>query len=102
MQNNISYYEILNLSPKASDEDVRRAYRDLAKKFHPDLNPENRRLAELRFRVITEAYAHLKTREKRIQYNKALRMRAENDNKNTKGFFSQIGEVFFSGQKENG
>ncbi len=95
-----SYYEILNVSPKASDEDVKRAYHIMAKKYHPDLNPQNRRMAELRFRLINEAYAHLKTRPKRIEYNRSVRMQAENDNKNSGGFFSQIGEIFWPKEKE--
>ncbi|MCB1652083.1 MAG: DnaJ domain-containing protein [Alphaproteobacteria bacterium] len=95
-----SYYEILNVSSRASDDEVRRAYRHLAKQFHPDRNPQNRRLAELRFRLISEAYAGLKTRENRIAYNRKLRlqkqnMRAGNDNTRiTKGFWAQFGAFF--------
>jgi len=89
-----SYYEILKISPKASDSDVKRAYHSLAKKFHPDRNPQNRRMAELRFRLISEAYAAIKTQEKRLEYNQSLRLKAQNDNSGT-GFFSQIGEIFW-------
>jgi len=87
MDNWPSYYEILDISPKASDEDVKRAYLYMAKKHHPDMNPQNRRIAELRFRLISEAYMGLKTRQKRIEYNRSLRLKAENDNKNAGGFF---------------
>ena len=100
MDNWPSYYEILDISPKTSDDEVKRAYHFMAKKHHPDLNPQNRRIAELRFRLINEAYAGLKTRKKRIEYNRSLRMKAENDNRNTKGLFSQIGEIFWSRNKE--
>ena len=101
MKNNHSYYEILNVSPSASDEDIQRAYHALAKKCHPDRNPKNRHIAELRFRLITEAYAHLKTREKRAAYNQSLRMQAENDNTNTRGgLFSQIGEILWPRENE--
>ena len=93
VKNNKSYYEILNISPSASDDDIRRAYHNLAKKFHPDRNPKSRHIAELRFRLISEAYAQLKTREKRAKYNRSLRLNAENDNIKS-GFFSQIGDIF--------
>jgi len=90
-----SHYDILNISPKASDEDVKRAYHILAKKFHPDRNPQNRRISELRFRLINEAYAELKTREKRIAYNRKRRLKAQNDNTNqNNGLFAQISEIF--------
>lgn len=90
-----SYYDILNVHPRASDEDIKRAYHSLAKKFHPDLNPQNRRMAELRLRLINEAYAGLKTRESRAQYNHTMRIAAENDNKNGASFFSQVAEIFW-------
>ncbi|MCB9983337.1 MAG: J domain-containing protein [Rhodospirillales bacterium] len=96
----VSYYDILGISPKASDEDIKRAYLGMAKKFHPDRNPQNRRLAELRFQVINEAYAGLKTREKRAHYNRTRRLRAENDNKTNVGVFAQIGEFFRPRNKE--
>lgn len=95
-----SYYEILNVSPKSSDKDIQHAYHSLAKRFHPDRNPKNRRLAELRFRAISEAYEHIKTREKRASYNQHLRMQAENDNPKSNGFFAQIGEIFWPAKKE--
>lgn len=69
----VSYYDVLQLRPGASDADVRSAYYKLAKRFHPDMNPQERRLAELRFRLINEAYAHLKTQDKRALYNLTLK-----------------------------
>lgn len=95
-----SYYEILKVSSKASDDDVKRAYHSLAKKFHPDHNPQNRRMAELRFRLISEAYAALQTGQKRTEYNQSLRLNAENDNSGTSGFLSQIGEIFWPKQRD--
>lgn len=99
MQN--SYYEILRVKPSATDEDVKHAYKSMAKKFHPDLNPQNRRLAELRFHLISEAYSHLKTREQRARYNQRLRQKAENDNNNKGGFFSTISEIFRPQKRES-
>lgn len=98
MEERASYYEILRVSPNASDADVKRAYHILAKKHHPDRNPHNKRLAELRFRLISEAYAGLKTQEKRLRYNKTLYMKAQNDNA---GFFSQLGTIFWPGKGGN-
>jgi DnaJ-class molecular chaperone len=49
------YYKILGVDRKASEEDIRKAYRDLAKQYHPDRNPENKQ-AEERFKEINEAY----------------------------------------------
>jgi curved DNA-binding protein CbpA len=89
-----SYYELLEISPDATDEDIKRAYRRLALKHHPDRkNSQERRLAELRFRAINEAYAHLKTAERRTHYNRTLH--GENDNiQKTVSFWTQIREIF--------
>ncbi len=67
-----TYYDILNVSPRASDDDVRHAYRIQAKRWHPDQNPANREAAERVFRQISRAYLHLKTQPQRNAYNRAL------------------------------
>lgn len=64
------YYDILGVSENADDDAIKKAYRDLARKNHPDLNPNDAR-AEDRFKDISEAYAVLSDREKRKQYDKA-------------------------------
>jgi curved DNA-binding protein len=61
------YYEILGVNKSASDEEIKRAYRKLAMKYHPDKNP-NKKDAEERFKEINEAYAVLSDKEKRKQY----------------------------------
>lgn len=61
------YYDILGVSKNVSDEELKRAYRKLAMKYHPDRNP-NRKEAEERFKEINEAYAVLSDKEKRKQY----------------------------------
>src|ERR1700730_11597973 len=63
------YYEILGVKKTASEEEIKKAYRSLAKKFHPDKNKGNKE-AENRFKEISEAYAVLSDKEKREQYDR--------------------------------
>jgi len=62
------YYEILGVSRDASEEDIKKAYRRLALKYHPDRNPGDKE-AEERFKEITEAYEVLSDPQKRRQYD---------------------------------
>jgi curved DNA-binding protein len=62
------YYNILGVNKNSSDGEIKRAYRKLAMKYHPDRNP-NRKGAEERFKEINEAYAVLSDKEKRKQYD---------------------------------
>ncbi len=63
------YYEVLGVSRDASKDEIKKAYRRLAKKWHPDMNPDNREEAEERFKEISEAYAVLSDDEKRRLYD---------------------------------
>ena len=63
------YYEILGVKKTATEAELKKAYRDLAKKFHPDKNKGNKE-AENRFKEISEAYAVLSDKEKRAQYDR--------------------------------
>jgi len=62
------YYKILGLEKTASSEEIKKAYRKLALKYHPDKNPDNKE-AEEQFKKISEAYAVLSDAEKRKQYD---------------------------------
>ena len=61
------YYAILGLERGASEDDIKRAYRKLARKFHPDVSKEPD--AEARFKEVAEAYAVLSDPEKRAAYD---------------------------------
>ncbi|HVE72800.1 MAG TPA: J domain-containing protein [Thermoanaerobaculia bacterium] len=63
------YYEILGVKKTASEGELKKAYRDLAKKYHPDKNKGNKE-AENRFKEISEAYAVLSDKDKRAQYDR--------------------------------
>lgn len=62
------YYKVLGVSKKASQEEIKKAYRRLAKKYHPDLNAGDEKIQE-KFKEINEAYEVLGDEEKRKQYD---------------------------------
>ena len=62
------YYKTLGVEKKASEEEIKKAYRKLAMKYHPDRNKGDKK-AEEKFKEISEAYAVLSDKEKRKQYD---------------------------------
>ena len=62
------YYEVLGVAKTASDDEIKSAYRKLAKKYHPDLNPGDK-AAEASFKEINEAYEVLSDKDKRTKYD---------------------------------
>src|SRR5919205_4185112 len=64
----VDYYQILGVDKKATEEDIKKAYRKLARKYHPDLNPNDKE-AHKKFQQINEANEVLSDPEKRKKYD---------------------------------
>ena len=69
----VSYYRILGVSPTANHGELKKAYRDLARRFHPDRN-QGHPLAESRFRLISEAWSVLGEAEDRKSMTNLVRL----------------------------
>lgn len=63
-----NYYDILGISKSASDDEIKKAYRSLAKKYHPDLNPGNQEAAE-KLKEVNQAYSVLSDKTKKQNYD---------------------------------
>lgn len=85
------YYDLLEIQKSATEEDVKKAYRKQALKWHPDKNPENREAAEARFKEIAEAYEVLSNKEKRELYDKYGKEGLISQNRSSEDGFSASG-----------
>ncbi|KAJ3692299.1 hypothetical protein LUZ60_012649 [Juncus effusus] len=66
----VDYYKVLQVERGASDEDLKKAYRKLAMKWHPDKNPSNKKEAEAKFKQVAEAYEVLSDPQKRAVFDR--------------------------------
>ena len=71
------YYNILGVSPDATQEDIKKAYRKLAMEYHPDKNPNNQ-VAEEKFKKISSAYAELSDPATRARYDQQRQFGSQN------------------------
>jgi len=63
------YYSILGVNKTATDEEIKKAYRKMAIKHHPDKNPNNKEAAEAKFKDVNEAYEVLSDKNKRTIFD---------------------------------
>jgi len=95
-----SYYEILEIDKNASAKDIKSAYRKMAKKFHPDRNPDNKD-AEDNFKLVNEAYEVLKDEKKKAIYDRYGKAGLEGGGASGSGMggfggFEDLGDIFDS------
>lgn len=102
----INYYNIMQLPKTASALEIKKAFKKLAKKYHPDINPNNK-TAEEKFKEINKAYAVLGNPDKRKKYDEELEQfhgtkKTKPTQSNVKVDFANMNSMFdeFFGKKE--
>src|SRR5258707_10255101 len=93
------YYKILGVERGASDEEVKKAYRKLARKYHPDVSKEPN--AKEKFQDVSEAYETLKDKEKRAGYDSLGSHRPGQDFRPPPDWFSRFGRGGGAGAEED-
>lgn len=101
------YYDVLGVSKSASSDEIKKAYRKIAMKYHPDRNPDNKE-AENKFKEAAEAYEILSNQQKRQQYDQFGHAGAQGaggfgGHQNMDDIFSNFGDIFgdiFGGRRQ--
>ncbi len=92
------YYEVLGVSRNASPEEIKKAYRKLAIKYHPDKNLDNKKKAEEKFKEAAEAYEVLSNPEKKQRYDKfghsGIKGTSSGTGMNMEDIFTNFGDIF--------
>lgn len=95
------YYEVLSVSKTADGEEIKRSYRRLAMKYHPDRNSDNKSEAEIRFKECSEAYEVLSDPDKRARYDQyghaGVSGQHDFSHMNVGDIFSMFNDIFGSG-----
>uniref|UniRef100_A0A3Q1HLJ2 DnaJ heat shock protein family (Hsp40) member B2 n=1 Tax=Acanthochromis polyacanthus TaxID=80966 RepID=A0A3Q1HLJ2_9TELE len=86
----VDYYNVLGVPKTASQDDIKKAYRKLALKWHPDKNPDNKEEAERKFKEVAEAYEVLSDKSKRDEYDRYGSDRTRHTGSSTSDFSSDF------------
>ncbi|CAJ1079183.1 dnaJ homolog subfamily B member 2 isoform X2 [Xyrichtys novacula] len=86
----VDYYKVLGVPKTASQDDIKKAYRKLALKWHPDKNPDNKEEAEKKFKEVAEAYEVLSDKSKRDEYDRFGNDRMRQTGSSTSDFSSDF------------
>src|SRR5438309_4551846 len=93
------YYEVLGINKNSSEQEIKKAYRQLALKYHPDRNPDNKE-AEEKFKEASSAYQVLSDQQKRQQYDQfghaGMGGGAGGPGPDMEDIFSNFGDIFGS------